>query len=205
MVHDEIVQQILKYLGCPPNTPVEGSLLDQINKALLEVKEHSRFQYIYKHCHDFLNFMNAHDAYLQYISGAEGFLLCATTLGIQIDRLLKRHQTTDMSYAVILDAAASAYLEHCADTYEETLPFENKGFRFCPGYGGTSLEDNKHIAEQLHPERIGITFLSSGLMVPQKSMMGIIRLGGNSRKTCTGCVTGQNCTYRRGGTTCYHS
>lgn len=198
-----MIQRILKHIGYPQGANADESTLQLIDRAIAEVEHASAFQFIYDHYATPLPFMSQHARYMEFLAGAEGYLLCATTLGIQIDRLLKRYQATDMSYAVIFDAAASVYLECQADEYQNQLGFSNLGFRFCPGYGGTSITDNQSIAEVLHAERIGITFLESGLMVPQKSMIGIIKMGGEQRKSCQGCIAAGGCTYRQRGVTCW--
>lgn len=201
----ELTDSILRYLGYPQDVVVGNDILQRIERAVREVEEMSVFQYLYAHYTEPMSFMLANPAYMEHLSGADGYLLCATTLGAQIDRHLKRLQLTDMTHAIVFDAAASAYLERCADEFERQLPYERLGFRFCPGYGGTSLEDSREIALRLRAERVGITFLDSGLMVPLKSMMGIVKIGGGERrKSCAHCVAQQGCVFRTRGTRCYN-
>lgn len=200
----KLADTIVHYLGYPPDVMVENDILRRIEHAVQEVEELSGFHYLYAHFTEPMPFMLANPAYMEHLSGADGYLLCATTLGAQVDRHLKRLQLTDMTNAVVFDAAASAYLEQRADEFERELPYEHMGFRFCPGYGGTSLEDSREIALRLRAERIGITFLDSGLMVPLKSMVGIVKIGGSeNRKSCADCVVRQGCTFRAHGTKCY--
>lgn len=197
-----MLRDVLRYLGYPSNIEPDDEVRNLIQQALQEVAACSQFNYRYAQYRDAFDFMH-HEGYQQYLSGAESFLLCATTLGTSVDRQLKRWQVRDMRYAVIFDAAASVYLEHQTDDFEKHLPFEQLGFRFCPGYGNTPLEDNRIIAEQLKAQTIGITFLDSGLMVPMKSMVGLIRVGGNVKKTCDNCVALQRCAFRKRGERCY--
>lgn len=195
-------EAVLRYLRYTPGAAVGETIRQRVELALAEVEDLSNFKYIYAHYKEPMEFMKQTE-YQEYLSGAEGYLLCATTLGVQVDRRIKRLQMSDMSDALIFDAAASAYLECRANDFEASLPFENLGFRFCPGYGGTSLQDNRIIAEQLQASQIGITFLDSNLMVPMKSMLGIVRLGGRSEKNCARCTARENCAYRKNGTRCY--
>ena len=200
----KLADSIVRYLGYPPDVAVDGDILHRIERAVQEVEELSVFHYLYAHFTEPMPFMLANPAYIEHLSGVDGYLLCATTLGAQVDRHLKRLQLTDMTNAIVFDAAASAYLEQRADEFERELPYEHMGFRFCPGYGGTSLEDSREIALRLRAERIGITFLDSGLMVPLKSMVGIVKIGGSkNRKSCSNCIAQQGCTFRTRGTTCY--
>ena len=215
-------REILKYLGYTvdePTTPVETfqetslqqsgkTVVDEhteqlIDRALREVEELAEFKYVYASYDYPQEFMLAHPAYMEYLHGSEGYLLCACTIGIGVDRRLKRLQMEEMAYAVVFDAAAGAYVERKADEFEKSLPYPTLGFRFCPGYQGTPLEDNLQIARLVKANKIGISFLDSGLMIPMKSMTGIVRIGGEGRKSCAGCVAAEACPYRRRGTTCY--
>lgn len=202
---ETVVRNVLNYLGYPSDAKADQIVMDQIEKVWSELETIAGFQYVYGQYDTPLDFMLQHPAYMEYLKGANGFLLCATTLGVQVDRRIKRIETNDMQYAVIFDAVASVFLEDRADAYEAELPFAERGYRFCPGYGGTPVLDCKTIATQLRAHRIGLTFLDSGLMVPMKSMVGIIRLGGDARKSCAGCVAAKECAYRRRGTTCWNN
>ncbi len=202
--NDLLTTTILKYLGCPPNTEADIELLSKIKEAVEDVAKASNFQHLYAHFNRLEEGFPLGNGYDEYLSGSTEYLLCAYTLGTQIDRQLKRLQISNLAYALIFDAAASAYLEYLADEFEHGLPFDHLGFRFCPGYGSTNIRDNQEIATLLHAERIGITFLDSGLMVPMKSIVGIIRIGGeNSTKSCQECVLLSNCPFRAKGTRCF--
>lgn len=197
-------RQILKHLGFAGAAEPDDFTLELLDKAIVDVEELLDFHYIYSYHTEYQSFINNNTAYTEYLKGAEAYLLCATTLGLAVDKRLKRLQMEDMSYAVVFDAAASVILEVKADAFERTLPYKNMGFRFCPGYGGTSIIDNKEIAQLLHAERIGISFLESGLMIPLKSMTGIVKIGGEKRpKNCDACPVFVSCQYRRVGKRCY--
>lgn len=196
--------EILKYLGLKDANSVDEYTNSLIDKALTEVKQQANFKYIYEKFDEPLPFMEDVSGYQNYLGGSP-FLLCATTLGIQIDRYIQRLQLKDMAYATVFDAAASIFLETKADEFEKNLEFGNLGFRFCPGYSGTSFIDNQEIAKMLNAEKIGITFLESGLMVPLKSMVGIIKIGKKVKKSCDGCVAKSDCGFRRNGTYCYRN
>jgi len=198
-------QEILKYLGYDADSQVDETTEEMIERALRELDRMAEFQYVYASYDEPQDFMLAQPAYMEYLQGSSGYLLCATTIGIAVDRRLKRLQMEDMAYAVVFDAAAGVYVEHKADDYEKSLPYANLGYRFCPGYGGTPLDDNRQIADLLKAYKIGITFLDSGLMVPMKSMTGIVRIGGSSDKSCANCPARENCPYRKRGVRCYRN
>lgn len=196
--------EILKYLGLKDANSVDEYTNSLIDKALLEVERQSNFKYIYEKFDEPLPFMKDVSGYQNYL-GDSPFLLCATTLGVQIDRYIQRLQLKDMAYATVFDAAASVFLEMKADEFEKNLKFGNLGFRFCPGYSGTSFIDNQEIVRLLKAEKIGITFLESGLMVPLKSMVGVIKIGENVKKSCDGCAAKGDCGFRKNGTYCYRN
>ena len=197
--------EILKFLGYQKNVAVDAQTEALIQRAIQEVTQLSEFKYVHAYYDYPQDFMLAHQAYMDYLKGSEGYLLCATTIGIAVDRRLKRLQMEDMAYAVVFDATAGVYVEHLADEYEKNLPYQSLGFRFCPGYAGTPLEDNAKIAILVKANKIGISFLNSGLMLPMKSMTGIVRIGGESRKSCANCVVASDCPYHKMGLTCYKS
>lgn len=197
-------EAVLRYLGFQSDATVDELTEHLIDRALREVEELAEFKYVYVSYDYPQEFMLAHPAYMEYLHGSEGYLLCACTIGIGVDRRLKRLQMEEMAYAVVFDAAAGAYVECKADEYEKSLPFPLLGFRFCPGYQGTPLKDNLCIASLVKANKIGISFLDSGLMIPMKSMTGIVRIGGEGRKSCAGCVAREACTWRKRGTPCYN-
>lgn len=131
-------------------------------------------------------------------------ILEACTLGIEIDRKLQYYSKIDTTKMTIFDAVASSYLEHICNQWEEQLPTPHT-FRFCPGYGKVPLTLNNKISLLLNTfKNIGLHVQDSGLLLPQKSMIGIVGIGGNvSKKDCSTCVKIKDCDYIRRGTTCY--
>ena len=109
--------------------------------------------------------------------------------------------------STVMDAAASAYLEEYCDRYEETLGFDNRTYRACPGYGDFPLEFNKRIAILLDiPRKIGVTITPNNLLIPQKSMLGLIGIGSDKRKkSCGNCVMKEDCPFRKRGQRCYRT
>ncbi len=196
-------EAVLRYLGFRSDAMVDELTNHLIDMALHDIESTAEFRYVDVFYDTPQPFMQAHSAYMDYLAGSEGYLLCACTLGVAVDRRLKRLQMEDMAYAVVFDAAAGAYVECRADAYEKSLPFKELGFRFCPGYQGTPLSDNVEIARLVKASQIGISFLDSGLMVPMKSMTGIVRIGGSARKSCANCVAAEACSYRTRGETCW--
>ena len=134
-------------------------------------------------------------------------ILFATTLGIDVDKLLNKYSKFEMSRAVVIQATATAMLEDYCNHYCDTLKkeWEEKGYylrpRFSPGYGDFSLECQKPLLEVLEDQkRIGIYLTDSLLMTPSKSITAIIGISKQPNQCkIEGCEVCQkkNCIYRR--------
>jgi hypothetical protein len=146
--------------------------------------------------------LNYPDLY-QLLEKSHSVLLIA--LGLELDRRLRYYAKTDASKLVIMDAAASALIEQYCDDLQEKLPFTGYTFRFSPGYGGVPLTMQKEIVRVLETEkRIGLTLTGSLLMIPQKSLTGIVGIGGEKKsRSCDGCRLFDQCEYRKRGAVCY--
>lgn len=150
--------------------------------------------------------LDLHYADLQkLLAGCGSCLLVAGTLGARLDQRMRYYSNFDMTRYVIMDAAANAYVEEICDRLQESLPFSDLTFRFSPGYGDVPISLQKQLLEVLDTgRRIGLTLTSQMLMVPQKSISGIVGIGRNSKqKSCSGCIRYDDCEYRRNSTVCY--
>ena len=141
------------------------------------------------------------------LQGSEAYALFVATSGTEYEafqqRLLKEG---DMVRVFVADALGSVIAEKTADRMEETLQqsIDKLGWhrtnRFSPGYCGW------HVSQQqlLFPlfgvkEPCGVQLTDSSLMVPIKSVSGIIGLGRSVRYlpyTC-GLCDFKNCYKRR--------
>ena len=174
----------------------------KIKEALEEVINLSQFKYIYQEFDYNLDFINKKEAYKRFLEGSNKYYLVLMTLGKRIDDRCKYYSKIDMTKMFIFDCAASAYLEYMSDEYEKS--FDNpRTYRFSPGYQGTSTDDLKEIFKYLKPETIGVRLLDSNLMVPQKTMCGLIGFGIERKKRCGDCVIKSKCLYVKEGRTCY--
>jgi hypothetical protein len=144
---------------------------------------------------------------LRQLRGAEAYALFVCTSGVEFEAYQQRlKQKGDMVRVFIADALGSVIAEKTADRMEETLQqsIDKLGWhrtnRFSPGYCGW------HVSQQqlLFPlfgvkEPCGIQLTDSSLMVPIKSVSGIIGLGHSVRYqpyTC-GLCDFKNCYKRR--------
>ncbi len=190
----------------------ENTLDAIIDECIEEVKKHSLFKCMHAYVslsHSPLK-MNELDMVIeshdlnQYLENCKEAIIIACTLGSEVDRKLNYYQYIDMSKAVIFDAVCNAYLEECADVYEEKLNLKERTFRLCPGYGDIPLEYNLKFSSFLNLEKhLRVSVNDGGLFVPLKTMIGIIGLGVSKEKTCLTCVNLNTCQLRKEGKTCY--
>ena len=139
--------------------------------------------------------------------------LLALTLGPGPDSLIRRAQATDMEQAVLLDACASAAIEHAAATAEETLraqAAENGEFltgRFSPGYGDFPITFQRELLHLLDaPRAIGLTVSESGILLPRKSITAVLGLSARPvtgrLAGCRHCLLYEKCQKRKEGDFC---
>lgn len=172
-----------------------------IEESLQEIEKISSFQYVYQEFDYLLDFLKQ-KPYLDYLNGSTHYYLSAMTLGVSVDLRSKYYEKVDLTRMCVFDATASAYLEYMSDEFEKQLN-DNLGYRFCPGYQGTDIADVRVIYNILKANKIGITLLDSNLMIPQKSMVGIVGIGVNSKRSCKNCFLLEHCDYRKEGIRCY--
>ena len=119
---------------------------------------------------------------------ADDLALFAVTLGERISReISRRFESNDFALAAMLDSAASAAADRLAGLTQTRLREElsQQGhitsetgiLRYSPGYCGWHISGQKRLFEFLHPERIGITLTDSFLMIPLKSVSGVLIAG----------------------------
>lgn len=129
-----------------------------------------------------------------------------TTIGAEVDRIIKQHMKNRPHYGFLLDAAASVAAESVAqyvqNHLEDNLQEDEKTtLRYSPGYCDWPLEEQKKIFKIVSPESIGVNLSESLLMSPRKSISGVIGICPSaymedSGNICLSC-TKPDCTYRR--------
>lgn len=141
------------------------------------------------------------------LDGCSKILVFAATLGVNADLLLKKYSKTQMSKAVVIQAAAAAMIEQYCDNCQEKLrqQMEQEGFylrpRFSPGYGDFSIEHQKELVHILEgPKKIGLTVTESFVLAPSKSVTAVIGLSNQwqkcHKKGCELCDK-IDCQFRR--------
>ena len=134
---------------------------------------------------------------LRQLRGSEAYALFMCTAGEEFETFQKRLKTEgDMVRVFIADALGSVIAEKCADEMENSLQLsiDKLGWkhtnRFSPGYCGWHVSEQQKLFPLFDGHTCGITLTESSLMVPIKSVSGIIGLGREVRRldyTCGLC------------------
>ncbi len=134
---------------------------------------------------------------LRQLRGSEAYALFICTCGVKFEAYQQRlKQQGDMVRVFIADALGSVIAEHCADQMEIALQesIDKLGWyhtnRFSPGYCGWHVSQQQLLFPLFQGHTCGVTLTDSSLMLPIKSVSGIIGLGASVRKlnyTCGLC------------------
>lgn len=185
--------EVLRYLGYRRKqelTPAVSALVDEM---IREVQDVSNARYLYQ-AYDFtldeanhaIQLTNT-DLVLQskqlysHLKHAKQVVLLAATLGIEVERQVRRYELSEMTKAFVLDAACVDYIEKICDLAEVDMAtqFTDRVLnrRFSPGYGDLSLEVQPQFLKTLGADRqLGLTLTENYLMIPRKSITAILGL-----------------------------
>ena len=117
------------------------------------------------------------------IKNCDYVIILASTIGSGIDLLIKKYSKIDSSFASILQATGSMFIESYVNELNFLLKEEIKkdGYilhpRFSSGYGDLSLT-TQNIFFTLLPccQKIGLTLMDTFTMAPEKSITAFIGL-----------------------------
>ncbi len=185
------------------NTVAEDFADRLVDECLHELDSEDSFRFTSAQYTEPLPFLK-NEPYSSFLAGSDGYYLVACTLGISTERKLARLSVTNMPKMVVYDACAGVYLEYMAEERKNEIS-RDLSYIFCPGYAGSSVTDLKYIFERLHPETIGITLTESGMMMPQKSIVGIAAHGTHPEMRCGECVRKNKCELRKEGKRCFRT
>ena len=131
------------------------------------------------------------------LKGAEAYAFFICTAGVEYEAFQERlKKEGDMVRVFIADALGSVIAEKAADQMELALQenIDKLGWhhtnRFSPGYCGWHVSQQQLLFPLFKGETCGVKLTESSLMLPIKSVSGIIGLGPNVRHldyTCGLC------------------
>lgn len=140
-------------------------------------------------------------------------ILMAATLGIDIEKDIKKYSCTELTKGIIIDSCATTAIEEVCDIVQNEI--ENNilkngqylTFRYSPGYGDLSIEKNTEILTILNGQKeIGLTITNSGIMIPRKSVIAIIGITDKKveqdKTSCSTCKNKSKCKFKKGVNSC---
>ena len=198
--------EALRYMGAKALNPdkMTSDIMDEVENELLKV---CRPAYTFTEIPKDSSALGGNDI-KKVVAESEKVLLIAATLGIYVEKLLRKTQITDMAKAVVVDSMASVAIEQFMDKIEDELKERYKGLyftnRFSPGYGDYPLEKQREVVKILNTEKkLGLSLSDSLLLNPTKSVTAVIGLNKNEVKGKINCTSkcmkcgNENCPYRR--------
>lgn len=217
-------KEILRYLGYRRKQELTPEMDQQILQLMEEVKRVAdpRYTFLIFPCQPDESEKNIQvigtdlvlegKAIYNHMKYAKKVALLAATLGIEVERQIRKYELTEMSKALILDVCCVEYIEKICDLAECAIEQEvadeqlilNR--RFSPGYGDLPIETQaKFLAVTDAAKRVGINLTESFLMIPRKSVTAIIGLFDDEtvarprrkRLACNDCSMNKICEYRR--------
>lgn len=129
------------------------------------------------------------------LRGSEAFAFFIATAGVEFEEYQMRlKDDDDMVRTFIADSFGSVIAERTADCMEQALQYEidSRGWlhtnRFSPGYCGWHVSEQRKLFPLFGMERpCGVWLTESSLMVPIKSVSGVIGIGQGVRKLEYSC------------------
>lgn len=205
-------QEVLRYAGTRAETP-------ELTRLLSEVLAETQGLFSGRVCYrefpltdagaglDLAFVKTSSRSLRQALLGCDRIVVFAATVGIGLDRLIRRYGSVSPAKALLLQALGAERIEALCDSFcsEITQQAAATGTcvtdRFSPGYGDLPLDLQRDIFRVLDCQKtIGLTLNESLLMSPSKSVTAIMGLGPNCEphKT-TGCshCSKTDCIHRR--------
>ncbi|WP_309164805.1 vitamin B12 dependent-methionine synthase activation domain-containing protein [Terrisporobacter mayombei] len=135
-------------------------------------------------------------------------ILMSATLGLEIEREIRKLTYTDLTKGIIIDACATTAIEEVCDIVQDDISKKSLKedkyitYRYSPGYGDLAIEKNVDINNLLNSQKeIGLTVTNSGIMIPRKSVVALIGISHkgitNTKKSCENCSNRHNCDYKK--------
>ena len=151
----------------------------------------------------------------EYLEGAVAVGVMAVTVGMDVERELRRLAVVDPVEQVVFDSAGTCVVERAADACESRLVAAAAGrglytsYRFSPGYGDLPLSCQPVLLDSIDARRrLGITLNPQTLlMTPTKSVTAIVgmyeRPQATSHGSCRDCLCADFCRMCAAGTPCW--
>jgi len=183
----------LRHLGYKPSSKIDDRIKGMIDNAIeraVELAEPVGIYFIDKivdHTADEValecGFRIESKQVSRLLNACVEVVVFAATIGPAAESKAAEMMHDKPAEAVILDSAAGETAEGAVDYLHRSIQADahRRGLhltpRFSPGYGDWPLEAQRDIFASLKPGDIGITLTESCMMIPRKSVSGIVGLG----------------------------
>ncbi len=176
-------KEVLKTLG------YENESLDESVKELLLVCEkelknaiNACFVYrVFDYCEGEMKdsgFELEGETIKEHLDGCCKCVCFCTTLGSEVDNLIRKKQITSMAEAMMIDNMASYLVEKACDRAEEIIMKDfdaGKTFRYGLGYGDFPITKQKDFLDMLDASRqVGVHVNEASMLMPTKSVTCLI-------------------------------
>ena len=151
------------------------------------------------------------DSIEKHLQGCDKVVCMAVTVGDRIEQeVTKEFKIGGYVSSMIMDAAATAAVEQAADAMEKVIAQEvakegyKKIWRYSPGYGDWSLNEQKEFFKITDAKEIGMRLSPMLMLMPRKSITAIIGLKkvtgdekvADKKNACADCKQA-NCSARQ--------
>jgi len=198
--------EVLRYLG-HTGQAYDEQMADELERAIEQVSQLSG-HVTYK-VFDFTKAQDIHvdqtlldltgNSIKHILSQSDKLLIFAATLGSELDQLIHKSQYKSALTSMFLDAAANVRIEEILDDMCLQIPYYQTP-RFSPGYGDLPLELQHLIIQVLDAGKIGLSVTASSLLIPKKSVTGIIGLSDKEMNVtyrfCDDCLKRTSCDFK---------
>lgn len=205
----DIRKEALRYLGYKGEPDIQtNELLDRAEAELKMVVE-PKFCWRFYRKADCDNIIIGNDI-RNHLIDSERIILFAATLGSAADRIIRKAEISNMAYAVVLDAYASALIEEYCDICEIEMKAKTGGcytFRYSAGYGDYPISVQGEFIRMLSADKlIGLTATENHILIPRKSVTAIIGITDTvqpeKNNKCDNCNMKNTCRFRKDGDYC---
>ena len=208
---ETVITEALRYLGYRGSPPDEQTAA-LLEKGYKELSAAAQPRFVYKllkkeECGQFLYGADIE----KHLSASDGVIFFAATLGSGTDKVIRTAEISNMAYALILDALASAMTEDRSEAQIKSKVQGHFTWRFSPGYGDYPISVQPLIIDLLRADKlIGLTVTDSSILLPRKSVTAVIGVSDgdqpqNSKRGCDSCLMREKCAFRKEGKICDNS
>ncbi len=194
-LHAPDLAEIYRYAGG------KGEMDSQTAELLQECLQESASEIVPRVCYCFLSTKQALQTFGEdsvlvktRLCGADNVLVFAATVGLGIDRLIRKYAAVSPSKALYFQAIGAERIESVCNVFcgkiSERLQTQGQTLsaRFSPGYGDFPLQAQKSVHALLDAyKQIGVGLNESLLLSPSKSVTALCAVGLDKREIKDGC------------------